>query len=224
MALGFDASFLILLAAGVLGALLRVVCSTRQATLSRETLGDAVAGGVSSQLVLPALGLVPVARDFVAKLDTVADQAILVVFTGYVASHVWTTVARQRVPAWLGKLADRVGPPVLALALLTAAAAPAHAGSISFTHPATVNCAVTSTTALAAPTVYQMPRNVILQNDSDTDIYLNVAGGAAVVNAGVRLNANGGTWTMEPDVPIAAITCIHGGSGTKRLLVTHDHP
>lgn len=61
---------------------------------------------------------------------------------------------------------------------------------------------------------------LILQNDSDTTIYCNLAGAAAVANEGVRLNASGGTLFMDAVVTPTTVTCIHGGTGNKALLVT----
>ena len=109
-ALGFDVTFLILIAAGSTGAFLRVVCSPRQDTFCRSTLGDAMVGGVSAYIALPVLSVVPFVSGIVAKLDTTASKSVLIFFVGYVASHVWTTVARQRVPAWLAALADKYAP------------------------------------------------------------------------------------------------------------------
>lgn len=108
---------------------------------------------------------------------------------------------------------------VLALALLVPASASAE--RISYTHAA-ISVAATSTSALAAPASSNARRIVILQNDSDTVIYCNLAGGSAVVNQGVRINANGGTFLLDVVTPALAIACIHGGSGSKTLLVTHE--
>lgn len=64
------------------------------------------------------------------------------------------------------------------------------------------------------------PRRVllILQNTSDTDIFCDLSGAAATVNAGTRIPASGGVLFMDVQVPSDAIACIHGGSGTKTLL------
>lgn len=54
-------------------------------------------------------------------------------------------------------------------------------------------------------------------NDSDTTIYLGI-GEAAVLNKGIRLNANGGSYEMSRllgNMSTAAINGIHGGSGNK---------
>lgn len=62
----------------------------------------------------------------------------------------------------------------------------------------------------------------LLINDSDTAIYCKV-GADAAVNQGVRIDASGGSRTMSPGLynnSNSAINCIHGGAGTKTLLVT----
>jgi hypothetical protein len=51
-----------------------------------------------------------------------------------------------------------------------------------------------STTVIAAN---QKRQYILLQNDSDTAIYLGL-GQAAVVNTGIRINANGGSYEMSP--------------------------
>src|SRR5258707_305111 len=58
-----------------------------------------------------------------------------------------------------------------------------------------------------------------LINDSDTIIYVSVGGGAATVNSGTRLNANGGSVVFDNYVPNGAVTAISSGS-SKKLLVT----
>lgn len=66
-------------------------------------------------------------------------------------------------------------------------------------------------------------RYLLIINDSDTVIYLNLTGAAAVVNRGVRINANGSNYEMSAtneNLVIGAITAIHGGAGNKSLLVT----
>lgn len=59
-------------------------------------------------------------------------------------------------------------------------------------------------------------------NDSDTVIYLSLDG-AAQVNSGIRLNANGGSYEMstaQGNLSVVAVYAIHGGVGDKRLLIT----
>lgn len=80
-----------------------------------------------------------------------------------------------------------------------------------------VNVANSTTAALAANAARCY---VLLINDSDEAIYLNF-GSTAALNAGVRLNANGGTFEIRPDGPmyVGAIAAICS-SGSKKLLVT----
>lgn len=64
---------------------------------------------------------------------------------------------------------------------------------------------------------------VLLQNDSDTVMYLDWANGTHAVNQGVRLNASGGQLEMDLSSNFfyrGAINAIHAGSGDKTLLVT----
>jgi hypothetical protein len=58
-------------------------------------------------------------------------------------------------------------------------------------------------------------------NDSDTAIYL-AEGTAAVVNSGIRLNANGGIYEMSPAVGNLYAGEINGisSAATKKVLVT----
>lgn len=78
--------------------------------------------------------------------------------------------------------------------------------------------AATSTSALASNTNRAA---ALFVNDSDEEIYLNI-GGSASMNAGIRLNANGGAYEMSKEhgnLSTAAITAICA-SGSKVLLVT----
>ncbi|SRR6266571_283639 len=84
------------------------------------------------------------------------------------------------------------------------------------THTA-YNVTNASTTALAANATR---RFILLVNDSDTDIYVNLAGATAVLNQGVRLSANGGSLLLDTYCPVTAIKAIHGSSGNKALLFT----
>lgn len=61
-------------------------------------------------------------------------------------------------------------------------------------------------------------------NDSDTAIY-GCKGREAVLNAGIRINANGGSWVIEPDAtgriytgPVSFIS----SAGGKNLCWTED--
>ncbi|MDJ0950955.1 MAG: hypothetical protein QNJ94_18745 [Alphaproteobacteria bacterium] len=63
---------------------------------------------------------------------------------------------------------------------------------------------------------------LLVQNDSDTVVYISMAVGA-VVNQGIRLVANGGSYEASPrngNVDTRPVNCVHGGSGNKRLLIT----
>ena len=81
----------------------------------------------------------------------------------------------------------------------------------------TIDVGVASTLVLASCTKRD---SLVLENDSDTTIYCSI-GKAAVVNEGIRLNANGGSFTIDKACPTEAIYAIHGGAGTKRLLVSY---
>jgi len=89
------------------------------------------------------------------------------------------------------------------------------------THTA-VNATTSSTTMLAA-NANAISR--LFVNDSDTVIYLNF-GGTAAVNTGVRLAAAGTVHSVyemslkKGNLYRGAVTGIHGGSGNKVLLVT----
>lgn len=57
-----------------------------------------------------------------------------------------------------------------------------------------------------------------LINDSANTIYLNISGGAATLNAGIRLNANGGSILFDRYVPSAAITAISSIAASNLLV------
>lgn len=121
--------------------------------------------------------------------------------------------SRQRIVVELPDVAKRFAPAVALLAL--ALTSPAGA-AIPWTHVASVSVAATSTPVLAINTARVM---LLLINDSNTDIYCNLSGGAAVVGEGVRLNASGGNfYETGPLTPSGAIACIHGSTGTKKLI------
>lgn len=115
---------------------------------------------------------------------------------------------RRRLTAW------KPDGGLLILAVLLLFAAPVSAGE----NHTTAACGTSTTTALAADAARTY---VMFINDSDTVIYLKV-GASAVVNEGVRINANGGSWEMSTSFgneSTTVINCIHGGSGTKVLTV-----
>lgn len=105
---------------------------------------------------------------------------------------------------------------VIAAVLMTA---PASAQTPTVAHAA-IDCGTSSTAALAAAVLPTSRLSFKLVNDSDTVIYISEDGAAAAVNAGVRLNASGGSYVSDVSASQNAINCIHGGSGTKKLLVT----
>ncbi len=82
----------------------------------------------------------------------------------------------------------------------------------------TVTAGVASGAALAANT---SRKYVLLVNDSDAVIYLKI-GAAAVLNAGIRLNANGGSYEMSAvygNLDTRVINAI-SSAADKALLVT----
>lgn len=74
----------------------------------------------------------------------------------------------------------------------------------------------TTSTPVVDANSYRTELNLV--NDSDTIIYLRLAGSGALMNKGIRLNADGGSYSSERyDGPVCAI---HGSTGTKNLCVT----
>ena len=62
--------------------------------------------------------------------------------------------------------------------------------------------------------------HALFVNDSDTTIYLKL-GAAAVLNEGIRLNANGGAYEINwTNLFTGAVYGIHGSAGTKKVIVT----
>ena len=93
-----------------------------------------------------------------------------------------------------------------------------HTGFDSPTHTAPA-IATNSTLALAAN---ESRLYALLVNDSDAIVYLAL-GAAASLNAGIRLNANGGAYEMSAaagNLYTGAIYAIHGSTGDKVVLVT----
>lgn len=89
--------------------------------------------------------------------------------------------------------------------------------STALTH-STVTVGVTTGAVLAANT---NRKYAILINDSDTAIYINI-GAAAVLNTGIRIEANGGSYELSArngNLSSAAINAI-SAAGSKILLVT----
>lgn len=94
-------AFLILVLAGLAGAFLRALTSTSQRTWSGQTVADTVVGGVASALAFLILGGWSVTAGSVAKLDQPAEQAAAVFVLGYGASHLFVTLIRKRLRAWM---------------------------------------------------------------------------------------------------------------------------
>lgn len=81
-----------------------------------------------------------------------------------------------------------------------------------------VSAGSASTVVLAANS---KRKYILLVNDSDATIYLNL-GGAAAVNTGIRLNANGGSFEISANLGnlyLGAINCV-SQAGNKTILVT----
>ena len=82
----------------------------------------------------------------------------------------------------------------------------------------TLGCTNTSQTAVAAN---NDRKYLLLINDSDAAIYVKF-GATAVVNEGIRLNANGGTFEASEafgNLPKTSVTAITAAA-TKVLLIT----
>ena len=61
-------------------------------------------------------------------------------------------------------------------------------------------------------------------NDSDSrNVYLNIAGGAASPNTGIRLNAGGGNYQLSPsgdNLYTGAVSAAAGSAGSATILIT----
>ncbi len=81
-----------------------------------------------------------------------------------------------------------------------------------------ITVAVTSTVIIAANA---SRRYLSIQNDSDETMYLGTNGGAAVLNKGRRLNANGGAYEMSKELGNLHFKAVYGicVSGGKNALV-----
>ena len=71
-----------------------------------------------------------------------------------------------------------------------------------------------STTAIAANSTR---RYLLIQNNSDTDIYIHLTAGTVTTANGFKIAASGGSLDLTSYQLTGAITAIHGGSGTKTL-------
>ena len=90
---------------------------------------------------------------------------------------------------------------------------------VTYSAPANKDVATSTTEILA---VNENRKVAVVVNDSDTAVYIAV-GAAAVVNKGIRLNANGGSVQFggPGGLPLTtqAINGIHGGAATKTVTV-----
>ena len=86
---------------------------------------------------------------------------------------------------------------------------------IPFTH---TSASVTTASAQVAP-LNSTRRLLILENTSDTPMYCDFSGAAAVVGSGLFIDT-GSTSFNDVSPPSGPINCIHNGTGTKTLLVT----
>jgi len=78
-----------------------------------------------------------------------------------------------------------------------------------------VSVAATSTTVLS----HRSSRKyAVIVNDSNETIYLGV-GEAAVLNEGIRLNANGGAWEIKGGHPYQGVIYAISTSGSKNVTV-----
>lgn len=78
----------------------------------------------------------------------------------------------------------------------------------------------TTTTTVRAQTAARL--YLLVVNLSDTTVYLKF-GDAAVVNEGIPLNPNGGSYEMSSEygnLDRRAVNAIHAGTGTKRVTWT----
>lgn len=85
----------------------------------------------------------------------------------------------------------------------------------------TISVGATDTLVLAEN---QRRTYCLIQNDSDTTVYIKMGGGAAVVGQGIRLVPNGGSFEMSPrnaNLDMTEIRGIHGAAGSKSLLLTY---
>jgi len=104
------------------------------------------------------------------------------------------------------------------LVATTSCGTPPTSAALTLTH-SVVN--VNGNTAVLAANTAR--RYLLIINDSDTTIYLRLQSGAAVVNSGIRLNPNGGSYelTLATELYTGAIRATHaGGAVDKVLLVT----
>ncbi|MBB77343.1 MAG: hypothetical protein CMJ75_22790 [Planctomycetaceae bacterium] len=97
--------------------------------------------------------------------------------------------------------------------------------NIAYNEPKKITGATQQTKSIATDSTLVLAANsdrnyCLIQNTSDTDIFLNFAGSAATVAGGFKLVASTGSWESPGLVSLtSAIYAIHGGSGSKDLIV-----
>lgn len=94
-------------------------------------------------------------------------------------------------------------------------------GTIPYLKTVTHSTLAVTTSSQTALAANANRKYALLANDSDTTIYVKI-GAAAVANQGIRLNPNGGSYEISAaigNLHTGAINAIHGGTGTKNLLI-----
>lgn len=84
-----------------------------------------------------------------------------------------------------------------------------------------VSIATTNTTAAGAPSSGLTRKYIMIQNISDTTIWIKLDGSPAIVNEGIELLSKGSYEVITP-MPISqnSVTAIHNSTGSKTVLVT----
>lgn len=93
------------------------------------------------------------------------------------------------------------------------------AESLNFRHLALADSDVTTTSG-SVYTYSVGDKILLIQNVSDAAIFLNLSGAAAVVDQGMRIPPLSENGAVTIYAPRNGIRAIHGGSGTKQLLIT----
>lgn len=94
---------------GVGAALVRRLFSKKDAGWDQQAFFEAfLVGAVMGLLTFPALGAIPFVfvETLLLKLDQPGEQALVVAFLSYVASHVVAARIRDKIPALLGAKVD----------------------------------------------------------------------------------------------------------------------
>lgn len=88
---------------------------------------------------------------------------------------------------------------------------------LTFSAPVTADAGVASAQLVA---INANRRYLSIVNNSDTVIFLGI-GAAAVLNSGIRINANGGVveFIRNQNLTLQAVNGIHGGAGNKNTTI-----